>query len=140
MFVREVSVDGGTGCVRGKGRDKFSENEGLLTLWCRELEVVLLKDNYPSSKFAVNLATAEQVLHWVGICDDLGGAKQDVMTQFLNCKDNCQRLQGRPEEVLTNVINDVFMIVVSKLDETRRLLIQLMLIRRGCSRDCNPVH
>jgi hypothetical protein len=34
MLVREVSIDGGTGCVRGKGRDKFGEDEGLLTLWC----------------------------------------------------------------------------------------------------------
>jgi hypothetical protein len=34
MFVRKVGVDGGTGGVRGEGRDKFSENEGLLTLRC----------------------------------------------------------------------------------------------------------
>ena len=53
-----------------------------------ELEVVLLKDNDPSSKFVVNLATAKQILHRVGICDDLGGAKQNVMAQFLDCKDN----------------------------------------------------
>jgi hypothetical protein len=124
MFVRKVSIDGGTGCVRGKGCDKFSENEGLVTLWCRELEVVLLKDNDLSSKFFVNLATAEKILHRVGICDDLGGAKQNVMTQFLNYKDNCKSkflfmfvLQGRPGEVLTNVVNDVFTIVVSELDE-----------------------
>jgi hypothetical protein len=124
MFVRKVSIDGGIGCVRGKGRDQFGENEGLLTLWCRELEVVLLKDNDPSSKFVVNLATTEQILHRVGICNDLGGAKKNVMTQFLNCKDNCKSkflfmfvLQGRPEEVLTNVVNDVFTIVISELDE-----------------------
>jgi hypothetical protein len=34
MFVRKVGVDGGTGGVRGEGRDKFGENEGLLTLRC----------------------------------------------------------------------------------------------------------
>jgi hypothetical protein len=46
------------------------------------------------------------------------------MAQFLDCKDNCKSeflfmfvLQRRPGEVLTNVINDVFAIVVSKLDE-----------------------
>jgi hypothetical protein len=90
MFVRKVSIDGGTGCARGKGCDKFSENEGLLTLWCRELEVVLLKDNDPSSKFFVDLAAAEQILHRVGIYNDLGGAKQNVMAQFLDCEDNCK--------------------------------------------------
>jgi hypothetical protein len=68
--------------------------------------------------------TAEQILHWVGICDDLGGAKQDIMAQFLNCKDNCKSeflfvfvLKGRSGEVLANVVNDVFTIVVSELDE-----------------------
>jgi hypothetical protein len=34
MFVKKVGVDRGTGGVRGKGRDKFGENEGLLTLRC----------------------------------------------------------------------------------------------------------
>ena len=34
MFIRKVSVDGGTGGVRGEGCDKFEENEGLLTLKC----------------------------------------------------------------------------------------------------------
>jgi hypothetical protein len=34
MFVEKVGVDGGTGGVRGEGRDKFDENEGLLTLRC----------------------------------------------------------------------------------------------------------
>jgi hypothetical protein len=34
VFVRKVSIDGGTGGVRGEGRDKFSENEGLLALGC----------------------------------------------------------------------------------------------------------
>jgi hypothetical protein len=63
-------------------------------------------------------------LHRVGICDDLGGAKKNVVAQFLNCKDNCKSkflfmfiLQGRPEEVLTNVLNNMFMIVISELDE-----------------------
>ena len=79
MFIGKVSIDGGTGGVRGESRDKFSENEGLLTLRCSELEVILLKDNNPLSKFSVNLSSDEQVLHRVGICDDLCGAKQNVM-------------------------------------------------------------
>jgi hypothetical protein len=79
MFIGKVSIDRGAGCVRGKGRDKFGENEGLITLWGLELEVVLLKDNDPSSKLVVNLAAAEKILHRVGICDDLGGTKQNVM-------------------------------------------------------------
>jgi hypothetical protein len=91
MFIRKVRIDGCTGCVRGKVRDKFGENEGLLTLGCGKLEVVLLKDNDPPSEFAVDLTTAEQVLHRIGICDDFGGAKQNVMAQFLNCEDNCKR-------------------------------------------------
>jgi hypothetical protein len=34
MFVWKVGVDEGAGGVRGEGRDKFGENEGLLTLRC----------------------------------------------------------------------------------------------------------
>jgi hypothetical protein len=34
MFVGKVGVDGGTGGVRGEGRDKFYENKGLITLRC----------------------------------------------------------------------------------------------------------
>jgi hypothetical protein len=34
MFVGKCGVDGGTSGVRGEGRDKFGENEGLLTLRC----------------------------------------------------------------------------------------------------------
>jgi hypothetical protein len=34
MFFGKIGVDGGTGGVRGKGRNKFGENEGLLTLRC----------------------------------------------------------------------------------------------------------
>jgi hypothetical protein len=34
MFIGKFGVDGGTGGVRGEGRDKFGENEGLLTLRC----------------------------------------------------------------------------------------------------------
>ena len=124
MFVRKVSIDRGTRCVRGKGRDKFSENEGLLSLRCWEFEVVFLKDNYPSSKFVVNLATAEQVLHRVGIYDDLGSSKKNIMAQFLDCEDNCKSkflfmfvLQGWSWKILTDVVNDVFMIVISELDE-----------------------
>jgi hypothetical protein len=124
MFVRKVGVDGGTGGVRGEGRDQFGENEGLLTLRCWELKVVLLKDNDPSSEFAINLSTTEKILHRFGICDDLGGAKQNVMAQFLDYKDNCKRkflfvfiLQGWSWDVLTNVVNDMFMIVISELDE-----------------------
>jgi hypothetical protein len=49
-----------------------------------------LKDNDPVSEFAVNLATTEKILHRVGICDDLGGAKQNVMAQFLDCEDICK--------------------------------------------------
>ena len=124
MFVRKVCIDGCTGCVRGKGCDEFGENEGLLTLGCCELEVVLLKDNDPASEFAVNLAMTKQILHGVGICDDLGGVKQNVMAQFLDCEENCKGkflfmfiLQGWSREVLTNVVNDMFTIVISKLDE-----------------------
>jgi hypothetical protein len=90
MFVGKVSVDGGTGGVRGEVRDKFGENEGLLTLRCGELKVVFLKDNDPSREFFVNLPTAEQIMHRVGICDDLCGTKQNVMAQFLDCEDNCE--------------------------------------------------
>ena len=79
MFIRKVSVDGGTGCVREEGYDKFGENKGLLTLRCGELEVIFLKDNDPLSEFSVNLSTTEQVLHGVGVCNDLGGAKKNVM-------------------------------------------------------------
>jgi hypothetical protein len=90
MFVGKVGVDGGTGGVRGEGRDKFGENEGLLALRCRELKVILLKDNDPSSEFVINLPTTEQVLHRVRICDDLCGAKQNVMALILDCEDNCK--------------------------------------------------
>jgi hypothetical protein len=79
MFIWKVGVDGGTGGVGGEGHDKFGKNKGLLTIRCGELEVVFLKDNNPSSEFAVNLPTAEQVLHRVGICDDFCSAKQNVM-------------------------------------------------------------
>jgi hypothetical protein len=58
MFVRKFGVDGGTGGVRGESHDKFGEYEGLLTLRCGELKVVLLKDNDPSSELAVNLLLA----------------------------------------------------------------------------------
>jgi hypothetical protein len=34
VFVGKVGIDGGTGCVRGEGRDKFGENEGFLSLGC----------------------------------------------------------------------------------------------------------
>jgi hypothetical protein len=34
MFIGKVGVDEGTGGVIGEGRDKFGENEGLLTLRC----------------------------------------------------------------------------------------------------------
>jgi hypothetical protein len=63
-------------------------------------------------------------LHRVRICDDLGGAKKNVMAQFLDCEDNCKSkflfmfiIQGWSREVLTNVVNDMFMIFISKLDE-----------------------
>ena len=69
-------------------------------------------------------ACAYLAWHRVGIVYDLGGAKQNVMAQFLDYKDNCKRkflfvfiLQGWSWEVLTNVVNDVFMIFISKLDE-----------------------
>jgi hypothetical protein len=39
-------------------------------------------------KFAINLSSTKQVLHGVGICHDFGSAKQDIMTQFLDCEDN----------------------------------------------------
>ena len=88
MFVGKFGVDGGTSGVRREGHDKFGENEGLLTFRCGELEVVFLKDNDPSSEFSVNLPTAEQILHRVGICDDLCGTKKNVMAQFLDCEDD----------------------------------------------------
>jgi hypothetical protein len=34
MFIREVSIDGGTGSIRGEGRDKFDEDESILSLRC----------------------------------------------------------------------------------------------------------
>ena len=34
VFIGKVSVDRGTGGVRGEGRENFGENEGLLTLGC----------------------------------------------------------------------------------------------------------
>jgi hypothetical protein len=34
MFIGKVDVDRGIGGVRGESRDKFSENQGLLTLRC----------------------------------------------------------------------------------------------------------
>ena len=34
VFIEKVSIDGGIGCVRGEGRDKFGENEGFLSLGC----------------------------------------------------------------------------------------------------------
>jgi hypothetical protein len=34
MFIGKVCVVGGTSGVRGKGRDKFDENKGLITLRC----------------------------------------------------------------------------------------------------------
>jgi hypothetical protein len=70
------------------------------------------------------LPTTEKVLHRVGICEDLGGAKQNVMAQFLDCEDNCKIeflfvfiLQGWPLEVFTNVINDMFTIVIFEPNE-----------------------
>jgi hypothetical protein len=34
VFVGKVGIDGGTGCVRREGRDKFIKNEGFLSLGC----------------------------------------------------------------------------------------------------------
>jgi hypothetical protein len=34
MFIGKVGIDRGTSGVRGEGRNKFGENEGLLTLRC----------------------------------------------------------------------------------------------------------
>jgi hypothetical protein len=34
MFVGEVGIDGGTGSIRGEGRDKFGEDESFLSLRC----------------------------------------------------------------------------------------------------------
>jgi hypothetical protein len=46
------------------------------------------------------------------------------MAQFLDCEDNNKSkflfmvvLQGWDREVLTNIVNDMFMIVISELDE-----------------------
>jgi hypothetical protein len=91
MFVGKVGVDGGTSGVGGEGRDNFNKNEGLLTLRFSELKVVRLKDNDPWSKFVINLSTTEQVLHRIGIYENLCGLKQNVMAQFLDCKDNYKR-------------------------------------------------
>jgi hypothetical protein len=34
VFIWKFGIDGGTGCVRGEGHDKFSEDEGFLSLGC----------------------------------------------------------------------------------------------------------
>jgi hypothetical protein len=34
MFIREVSIDGGTGSIKGEGRDKFGEHKRFLSLVC----------------------------------------------------------------------------------------------------------
>jgi hypothetical protein len=34
MFVQKFGIDGGTGGVRGEGRDKFGENKGFLSFGC----------------------------------------------------------------------------------------------------------
>jgi hypothetical protein len=34
VFVKKVGIDGGTGCVRGEGCDKFGGNEGFISLGC----------------------------------------------------------------------------------------------------------
>jgi hypothetical protein len=34
MFIGEVSIDEGTGSVRGEGRDKFGKDERFLSLRC----------------------------------------------------------------------------------------------------------
>jgi len=34
MFVREISIDGGTGSIIGKFCNEFGEGEGFLALWC----------------------------------------------------------------------------------------------------------
>ena len=86
MFIREVGIDQWIGNVEGKSHDKFCENERFLALGCGKFKIVFLKDDDPSSKFTVNLSTTEQVLHGVGICDNFGSSKQDVMAQFLDCE------------------------------------------------------
>jgi hypothetical protein len=34
MFIGEVSIDRGTGSIRGEGHDKFGEDESFLSLGC----------------------------------------------------------------------------------------------------------
>jgi hypothetical protein len=88
MFVWEVGIEGGTGSIGRKFHNEFGKYEGFLALGCGKFEVVLLKDEDPSGKFAINFLATEQVVHWVGIYDDFGSSKKDVMAQFLDCKDN----------------------------------------------------
>ena len=34
VFIGKVGIDGGTGYVRGEGRDKLGEDEGFISLGC----------------------------------------------------------------------------------------------------------
>jgi hypothetical protein len=90
MFVGEIGIDGSTGSITRKCCDEFSQDEGFLALGCYKFDVVLLKDDDLSGKFSINFSVTEKVLHWVGICYDLGSSKQDVMVRFLDYEDNCK--------------------------------------------------
>ena len=90
MFIGEVGIGRWTGSVGGKFHDKLRKDESFLALGCWKFEIVLLKDNNPSGKFAINLLMTEQVLHGVGIFYDFSRAKKNVMAQFMDCEDDCE--------------------------------------------------
>jgi hypothetical protein len=75
MFIREVSIDERSSSIGGKFRNEFGKDEGFLALECWKFEVVLLKDDDPLGKIAINFPAIEQVLHGVGICYDFSNAK-----------------------------------------------------------------
>jgi hypothetical protein len=75
VFIREILIDGGSFSLRGKGCNEFSEEKRSLYFGSRELQIVLMDDNDPSRKFSINLLSTKQVLHGIGIFDDLGSSK-----------------------------------------------------------------
>ena len=79
MFVGEVSIDRSVGSIRRKCHNEFGKDEGFLAIGCGKFEVVILKDDDPSSKCSIDFSATEKVVHWVGICNEFGSSKQDVM-------------------------------------------------------------
>jgi hypothetical protein len=78
-IIREIHVDGWAGSFWRKCHNEFGEDEIFLALGCWKFKVILLKEDGPSWKFTINFSRIEKVLHGVGICDDFGGAKQDIV-------------------------------------------------------------